>query len=90
MAEQADTDDDVTRKGQTLLGLKELVLEAGAAAEGYDGVFADNGVDVLGIRKFTKNSSYNNSGRWEDACRILALFPYDNKVIILFHIVYLC
>ena len=43
MAEKADADDDVARKGQAFLGLKVLLLEARAAAEGYDGVFVGHG-----------------------------------------------
>ena len=46
MAEEADTDDDVAFEGETLLGLKEIVLEARAAAEGYDFELADH--DLLG------------------------------------------
>ena len=42
MAEKADADDDVAFKSQALLRFKELVLEAGAAAKGYDFVFADH------------------------------------------------
>ena len=45
MAEKADADDDVARKGQAFLRFQELLLEARAAAEGYDGVFADHGVE---------------------------------------------
>ena len=40
VAEEAHADDDVAREGQALLRFHELILEAGAAAEGYDGVFA--------------------------------------------------
>ena len=42
VAEQANADDDVARKGQTLLRFQVLFLEAGAAEKGYDGVFADH------------------------------------------------
>ena len=42
MTEKADTDDDVAFQGETFLGLKELLLEARAAAEGYDLVFTDH------------------------------------------------
>ena len=47
VSEQANTDDDVARKGQALLRLQELLLEARAAAEGYDGVFADHILNYL-------------------------------------------
>lgn len=42
VAEEADADDDVSFEGETFLGLKELVLEARAPAEGYDFVLADH------------------------------------------------
>ena len=42
MAEKADADDDVAGEGEALLCFQELLLEARAAAEGYDGVFADH------------------------------------------------
>ena len=42
MAKQADADDDVSGKCQALLRFKELLLEARAAAEGYDRVFASH------------------------------------------------
>lgn len=42
MSEQADADDDVPFKGQLLLRLKELLFEAGTAAQGDDFVFADH------------------------------------------------
>jgi hypothetical protein len=42
VTEEADADDDVAGKGKAFLGLKELVFEAGAAAEGYDWIFADH------------------------------------------------
>ena len=42
MSEKADADDDVAFEGQALLRFQELLLEAGASAEGYDGVFADH------------------------------------------------
>ena len=47
VAEKADADDDVARKGQAFLRFQEGVLEACAAAEGYDGIFADHGVRVI-------------------------------------------
>ena len=40
MAEKADADDNVALEGQALLRLQELLLEARAAAEGDDGIFA--------------------------------------------------
>ena len=43
VAEKADADDDVAGEGQAFLCFQELLLEARAAAEGYDGVFADHG-----------------------------------------------
>ena len=43
MAEEADTDDDVAGEGEAFLRLQELLLEACAAAEGYDWIFADHG-----------------------------------------------
>ena len=43
MAEKANADDDVSFQGETLLSLKELVLEPCAAAEGYDFKLADHG-----------------------------------------------
>ena len=43
VAEETDADDDVTCERQALLRFQELILEAGAAAEGYDGVFFDHG-----------------------------------------------
>ena len=42
VAEEPDTDDDVAFKGETLLRFKELIFEAGAAAQGYDFIFADH------------------------------------------------
>ena len=49
VAEQADADDDVARESQALLRLQELLLEARAAAEGYDEVFADHEEDSLAL-----------------------------------------
>ena len=46
MAEEAVADDDVAFEGKPLLRFQELVLEASAAAEGYDGVFADHKVST--------------------------------------------
>ena len=45
VAEQADADDDIAFEGQALLRFQKLLLEARAAAEGYNGVFADHGVE---------------------------------------------
>ena len=54
MTEQADADDDVAFKGKAFLHLKELFLEACAAAEGYDFVFADHNI------VFSPTSNYSN------------------------------
>ena len=45
MAEETDADDDIASKGQALLYFQELVLEASAAAEGDDWVFADHSTE---------------------------------------------
>ncbi len=42
MAEKAHTDDNVAIQGKALLRLEKLVLETGAATEGYYWVFADH------------------------------------------------
>jgi len=42
MTREPDTDGDASRDGQALLHLQELFLEARAAAEGDDWVFADH------------------------------------------------
>ena len=47
MPEKADTDNNVPRQRQPLLRLQELLLEARAAAEGYDGVFVDHDLEIL-------------------------------------------
>ena len=46
MSEQANGDDDIPFKGESLLNIKVLLLELRAAAEGYYFVFADHG-DVI-------------------------------------------
>jgi len=50
VAEEAHAYDDVARKGKALLRFQELFLETSAAAEGYDGVFADHGVESIDLR----------------------------------------
>ena len=40
MTEEADTDDDITFKSETLLDLKELLSETLAATNGYNYIFA--------------------------------------------------
>ena len=47
VAEEADADDDVACEGEAFLRFQELVFEARAAAEGYDGVFAGHEVRVI-------------------------------------------
>ncbi len=42
MAKESDVDDNIAFKCQAFLRFKELVLETGAAAEGYNFVFADH------------------------------------------------
>lgn len=42
MSEETDAYDNVAFEGEPLLRLKELLFEARAAAEGYDGVLADH------------------------------------------------
>lgn len=50
MAEKANADDDVSFQGETLLSLKELVLEPCAAAEGNDFELADHDYMIKRIR----------------------------------------
>jgi hypothetical protein len=40
MPEEADADYDIALQGEPLLRLKELILKARAAAEGYDWIFS--------------------------------------------------
>ena len=42
MAEETDTDYYISSEGQSLLGFKELVFKASAAAKGDNGVFIDH------------------------------------------------
>ena len=42
VAEKAHGDNDIAFKSKALLGFQELLLEAGAAAQGYDFVFSDH------------------------------------------------
>lgn len=69
MAEQAHTDDDIAREGQALLRFQELFLETGAAAEGYDGVFADQ-KKVL----FSYAATFNNRPITTSADNTLSVF----------------
>ena len=52
VAKEADANDDIPLQRQTLLRLKELVLETGAAAQGYDFVFAYHGVSYNSFRVY--------------------------------------
>ncbi len=64
VAEEPDADDDVSFQGQALLGVHEGVFEAGAAAEGGDGVGADHNSHLSSLTKVKlkkhKNCSNNS------------------------------
>ena len=50
MPKQAHTDHDVAFKSETFLSFEKLILEASAAAKGYDFIFTDLALRLLNSR----------------------------------------
>lgn len=57
MPEQSDTDYDIPFKSKSFLFLKELLLKAGAATQGYDFIFADHFLAPF-VKKFILRFRY--------------------------------
>lgn len=66
MAEKAHADDDVAFKGESFLNLKELVLEAGATAEGYDFELADHRLMLSSICFYATRHHFESRPRFRE------------------------